>query len=154
TGLYFFAFLAVVEITSGPAQSESNGAPTQAEPGRVKNTGRRNLVWSGAAVLFSLAVFATSLKYSISLLSPYINIKGALVAAQAGNLRLASSLGESATNSDEPTHAYDFLFAQALVRCAERLKRVASNGTDGEPRRRKDRDEALQKAAIYGKKSL
>lgn len=74
-----------------------------------------------------VAVIALAAWYAISITRADRNIHKALAYADAGDIDHVVQYGERASRSAEPTGAYDFLFAQALATCSERM-RAGSGG--------------------------
>lgn len=161
TGLYFFAFAALAQVVSeivdsrvtganqagqynGHSRSRENHAP-------ALNTGSR-AAWS--ILLAGCVLIGVVLWYSIGLLRADRAIDRAMVSAEAGDLDQVISDGERAANSPEITGEYNFLFARALVLCADRLEtRASAAGADAEnliPAR----DRAIESAQAHAEKSL
>jgi len=152
TGFYFFGFAGLAQVVHRIALSDD--AASGAEyPLRVRSRSKWLLRASVATI--GVALTGGSLWYGIELVKGDREIKGALAAAEIGDLQKVTRLGGRAADRYEPSSAYDFLFAQALAACAERLGTTSSIPSEfGEKSLRDIRASALSLASVHARKSL
>jgi O-antigen ligase len=74
------------------------------------------------------ALIALAAWYVVSITQADRDIHKAIAFADAGDVDRVIQYGGRAAGSAEPTGAYDFLFAQALATCAERMQTAAGAG--------------------------
>ena len=169
TGLYFFAFIALAQVVSNITDSEAANAtvhPKETDAagrvldGRTAKSKLRRLfagntgwiVWLSAATACLLAVLAVW--YSTDLVKADAAINKSMMSADAGDLNDAISYGERAAGSREVTGEYNFLFARALVLCADRLDTRSSAAGSRREALTIARDQALELADASAQKSL
>jgi O-antigen ligase/tetratricopeptide (TPR) repeat protein len=129
-GLYFFAIVAL-------AQAGSNALTRGAPPmeGDRKRLGSRRKVDSGrkrpllaAARIVAWGAAGMAIWWSTALIQADIGTNRAFAAAASGNLEALTQHGERVGASPDPTSAYDFLFARALARFADRSASLERSG--------------------------
>ena len=105
------------------------------------------------AIGFSFIAFAAW--YAVSITRADRDIHKAMAFAEAGDVDRVIQYGGRAAASAEPTGAYDFLFAQALATCAERMQTAAAGGqsTIEQNRLMRARAEAISLAISHAEKS-
>lgn len=158
TGLYFFAFAAlaqavseIVDLQVAGAQrpGHHNGPAGSSEPRDLDGSRAAWFILPAGCVLIGVVAW-----YSTDLLRADRAIDRAMVSADAGDLDQVISNGERAANSLEITGEYNFLFARALVLCADRLEtRASAAGTDA-GNLIPARDQAIESAQGRAEKSL
>jgi O-antigen ligase/tetratricopeptide (TPR) repeat protein len=94
-----------------------------------------------------LVLVALAAWYVISVTRADRDIHKALAFADAGDVDHAARYGERAAHGAEPTGAYDFLFAQALATCSERMR--AAPGSGGQSTAEQKRLTAAQGRVIH-----
>ncbi len=155
TGLYFYAFAALAQIVSLATGSRSEGEENRKvtssdEEQMVMQLPGKMPIRAWISVVIGIVFVATALWYSFSLLRADRNVKRAFAFADSGNMEGVINDGKRATNAAEPTGNYDFLFAQALVRYAERLPAPTENNSNGNDARAT----VLALAKLHASKSL
>lgn len=133
TGLYFFAFVALAMVACRMVQSgegkriadvadkaskEDAASLSQAALPALNKWRRIGNVF----VITACAIVLLALWYSVSLVRADRSIGRAFAAAGVGDLERVIERGSHSTQALDPTGAYDFLFAQALTLCAERIQ--------------------------------
>lgn len=161
TGLYFFAFVALAHAVSEIVDSEAASVNRAGQPKGDDRSSERHqpslkpgswAAWpilSAGCVLIGVVVW-----YSVALLRADTAIDRAMVSADAGDLDQVISNGERAANSPEITGEYNFLFARALVLCADHLEMRASAAGTGAGNLIPARDQAIESAQAHAEKSL
>lgn len=152
TGLYFYAFAAIGQIVANAC------APQPVEDEAAENLPQAALAsareprapWQWLSVGIGAILIVAALWYGFSLLLADRQIKLAFDSAEAGNFAGLLENGERASGAIEPARAYDFLFAQALVRYAERISAANENSGDLSD----TRATALAKARLHAAKAL
>lgn len=181
TGLYFFAFAALAEVISRIVYSQDadprqprqqNDTIRSATTNLSKNDmlapkganeitrqdGHRLLSravgWSACIVaVVGLALLAAALWYSSVQIGADAAIDKAMMSADAGDLDQVITIGERGADVTGTSSEHRFLFARALVLCADRLEmRTNANGENTAPLAARDR--ALQLAMAQAQKSL
>lgn len=155
TGLYFFAMAAIAWIASSITTGEGESDARDDSPRPVKSY-QRYLPLCTMAIIGSLFTGA-AVWYCIGLMKADVEIKQALASAEAGNLERTMNFGERATFHADPTRSYDFLFAQAIIICVERL--MPGSSVPALPRDEAKsvaaaRESALHVAAVHANESL
>jgi len=144
TGLYFFAFAALAQVASNIVDSQ---ATNPNEP-RTSSRAARATAACGS-VLVLVAGW-----YAVAVAQADTAINKAMVSADAGDLNQLIMDGERAADSLEITGEYNFLFARALVLCADRLD-VRSNARGADVGGLiSARDQAIELAEARAQKSL
>jgi len=131
TGLYFFAFAALAQVSSTLAGGQKTSVPPSRNiesAGTQREHIRARL--RPVAVSAGLALTVLALWYSINLVKSDLQIKEAFASAEGGDFERVVKHGEAATEGPAPTDTYDFFFGSALVSCNYRMKPVLSSGTD------------------------
>ncbi len=142
TGLYFYALAALALASANlAANRETSASRNQASKGEMERAS-----FTPAKTVFTfvgLLVAVMSGWYVWSLVRADAAIKQAFEAANAGDSDRVASLASQATGAIDPTSAYDFLFARALMLSADQME--ASGET---------RDEIIKLAMRHAEKSL
>jgi O-antigen ligase len=152
TGLYFYAFAAIAQIVANvcpPQPVKEKAAENLAEAAVLSATARRPQ-WKWLSVGIGAMLIIPALWYSFSLVRADRQMKLAFDSAAAKNFAGLLENGERACAAIEPTRAYDFLFAQALVRYAER----ATAANENQSNLSDTRATALAKAKFHAAKAL
>jgi O-antigen ligase/Tfp pilus assembly protein PilF len=127
------------------------------ESAELSHSRSRLAHWSNRVVgAAGFAFIALATWYAISLTLADRDIRKALAFADAGDVDRVAQYGERATRSVEPTGAYDFLYAQALATCAERMQTSASasgQSTIEKNRLMRARDQVIYRAIAHAEKS-
>lgn len=133
TGLYFFAMMAIAAATSNVTDERIE---------REKLTGASLTRWAAwIAVGVCAAIFLASVWYAVLLAEADAALKRAMVSARAKDFDGVIANARLAVQSPDPTGAYNFLAARALVDYADSLKVKGRWDTD-------DRDVKQKRAAI------
>jgi O-antigen ligase/tetratricopeptide (TPR) repeat protein len=165
TGLYFFAMAAIAQIVLNVTKYKSGIHENGIHEGDInkrKNSPRpvrsSNGYWQlWATTALGGALVSAAIWYCVGLMIADVEIKRAFASAEAGNLEKTLKSGERATLQADPTRAYDFLFAQAITVCVDRLglDSVAAGRLEDRPdSAAAARDRALQTATAYANRSL
>ena len=134
TGLYFYAFMALALIVT----TSIKPTPQVPRTDKVKSSDRSTrelLLWPAAAV--SLMAVAASVWYAVSLLGCDRAVKNAYVAAGSGDIEALDDNCREAAKSPDPTRAYSFAAAQAILADVTKRSNVlypvaGDNGSSGE----------------------
>ena len=170
TGLYFFAFVALAQVTSSLSDQNNNAdiaQPVQPvpqthknSPARVKHLGapRRHAGWRGRLITAAACLcVVAAIWYSVRLVDSDMAYKELFNPANPVDFNGLVRQGERVTSSPHPSRAYDFLFARAIYLFVEQLP-AASNSTGKSQPSDSDlsaiRAEALKLATIHVEKSL
>jgi O-antigen ligase len=124
TGLYFLAFVALAQAVSDIVdfqEIKTSGAGGQKTKTRVPVSITSKPVLGFATAGPGCLLVIVAVLYSIAVMQADAAINKAMMWADAGDLNQAISEGERAADSAEPTGEYNFLFARALVLCADRM---------------------------------
>jgi O-antigen ligase len=153
TGLYFFAFAAlgqaVSEIVDRAGQQKANDGSSEQQPSHKTGSWTAWTIMPAGCVLIGLVAW-----YGVALLRADAAIDRAMVSADAGDLDQVISNGERAANSAEITGEYNFLFARALVLCADHLEMRSSAAGADAANLIAARDRAIESAQARAEKSL
>lgn len=152
TGLYFYAFAAIAQIVANASNSQPAieiKAPTS-PPQQITSPLKIKLKPIWVPIAIGAVFIATVMWCCFSLLRADRQIKLAFHAADSKDFTGLMNYGEQACASIEPVNAYDFLFAQALIRYAERISAPGEN----QPQLSESRATALASAKLHAAKSL
>jgi len=181
TGLYFFGFAALAQVVSNIVDSQDTNpreatfrisaksrvisgapapAPTSAETKLGRQTeSRQSLVGAGrlvgrASAAAGCVLVAIAAWYSAAILHADAAIDRAMMSGDAGDLNQVISNVERAADSAEITGEYNFLFARALVLCADRLNMRSTAKEADLGGLIAARNQAIELAATRAQKSL
>jgi putative inorganic carbon (HCO3(-)) transporter len=124
TGLYFLAFVALAQAVSDIVdfqETKTSGAGGQKTKKSVPVSFTSKPLLGFATAVPGCLLVIVAAWYSIAVIRADAAINKAMMWADAGDLNQAISEGERAADSAEPTGEYNFLFARALVLCADRM---------------------------------
>jgi O-antigen ligase len=122
------------------------------QPSRSRSRFARRSDWAVGAI--GLAFVALTAWYAVSITRADRDIHKAMAFADGGDVDRVIQYGGRATASAEPTGAYDFLFAQSLATCAERMQAAAGGQSALDQNRlMRARAGAIQLAIAHAEKS-
>lgn len=147
TGLYFFSFVALAQVTTNLCQESQPGAkiarPAQPAPptgksgsAKVNTRGaspRSRPRWGGRAIAACLCMAAATW-YSARLIESEVAYKELFNPASPVDFDRLARLGERVTSSPLPSGAYDYLFARAVYIFVTKLP-AATDSTGSLPPR-------------------
>jgi O-antigen ligase/tetratricopeptide (TPR) repeat protein len=157
TGLYFFAFAALAQVVSNIVDSQVIDASEASSPKigtPVPVSVGSKAISEVVTVVAGCMLVIVAVWYSVSLVQADAAINRAMMSADAGDLNQVMRNGARAADGPEITGEYNFLFARALVLCADRLdtrsnvQRAEVGGLIAA------RDRAIELAAARAQKSL
>jgi len=138
TGLYFFIFTALAL-----ASWNTTGAIQQAAAAEASIS----LRWAGrATATLGAALLVAAVWFATSLVRADVAMKRAMVSARARDYEALATYGERATSSLDPTRAYSFQFAKALVLYADNISKNEESAFPGDGSRARAIETAIDQA--------
>jgi O-antigen ligase len=168
TGLYFFAFLAIIVAVSnvfGASSAAADGSQPQSDPAKVKAAGPKRESASSSSRKWSrwvqtaaaLACLVAAIWYSAGLIESDAAYNDLFDSSHPVDLNRLASLGERVTGAPDPTRQYDFLFAHAAETFVKNLPKASESAARSQGITvdvKSIREEALKLAISHVERSL